>query len=217
MVLNISEAASKANVTIDSISQGVRGLSNFNVPALPCGIDSQIFGIQSEITNAFNTLVTSFAPSNLINNLGSLKLTLKTTIADNLATIITDQLPGKLPLSLVDDVYNLVQACSLSPTAADCTNRLNEVINRYSSLGVADGANLLLSILNSEGVDICSAIPNIQLFEDGTEGTFGLPAKLGNNIPEIANIPHDLVNVLEVKANSVIDKSFVSLAENFSE
>jgi hypothetical protein len=201
-----------------AIADKINNLVNFKVPSLPCGIDSQILGIQSEITNSFNTITSSFAPGSLLSNISSLKSTLKSTISNRIATIVTDQLPGRLPFSLLDDVFNIVQSCSLSPDSPDCRNRINEVANRYTSLGSADQAlNALFSILGEEGVDICSAIPNIQLFEDGTEGTYGLPAKIANIIPNIAQLPSKLTDALEVRANSVIDKTFKTHADRFTE
>lgn len=218
MVFNIQDAANNVDTQIGTVSSKINNLVNFDVPSLPCGIDSQILGIQSEITNAFNTLTASFSPGSLVSNIDSLRSMLSSTISTKVATILTDQLPGFLPQMLLDDVFNIVQACALGPGNSDCTNRINEVANRYKSLGNADAAlNLLLSTLNQEGVDICSQIPNIQLFEDGTEGTYGLPAKIGNIIPEIAAIPSDLINKLEVKANSVIDATFKTHADKFTE
>lgn len=217
MVFDIQDAANSVDTKIDSVSQKINKLVNFDVPALPCGIDAQIFGIQSEILNTFNVLTSSFSPGNLISNLNALKLSLASTLSTKLATIITDQLPGRLPRLFQDDIFSLVQACSLGPTGADCKDRLSEISNRYKSFANADQAvNLILSLLGEESVDICSKIPNIQLFEDGTEGIFGLPAKLANVIPEIAETPSDLIDKLEVKATKIIDDTFKTHGDRFT-
>lgn len=190
---------------MSSISDAASKLAGFPVPPLPCGLDAEIEGLKSEIQNAINSVMASYAPGSLISNLSSLETILKDKITTAIGTQLANALPGFVPASFVEDVFALGKACSLG-ASPECTALLSSITEKYTSLGSAENiTNIILSALGKSQADICKALPNIKIGINGDQTKGGLAGKIFNGIGQVAALPDQLASLASVKADRLLN------------
>lgn len=185
------------------LSDTAAGLTNLSPPPLPCGLDGTVESLKSELESTLNSVIAAYTPGSLIGNLSSLESILKDDIRAAIGTQLTNMLPGYLPPSFIEDVFALSSACALG-ASAECMTLLGSITSKYTSLGSAENvANLILSVMSGSQADICSKLPNVKIFSDGSQNTLGLTAKISNAISDIASAPADLADIVRVKAEKI--------------
>lgn len=177
------------------LSSAVKSLSGASVPALPCGLDAALSSLKTEIKIARKLLKLTYTPGALLATIAGLQPLVRAQLMATMGTKMLSLLPANLPLSLLDDVFKIGTACSLGATP-ECTTLLGEAASRYTSLGTADqAANAILSALTGEDVDVCSALPNINIGLDGIAVQLGVPVKIVNSAADVVNIPTRIADI----------------------